>query len=986
MSRAASVPKPWTTADDSMAGGPTPLPEATYRLQFHAGFTFRDAAALVPYLAALGITHVYASPILKARPGSTHGYDVIDPCALNPELGSQADFDGLCAALRAAGLYLIVDVVPNHIGVNTNENAWWNDLLEHGPASRYARFFDITWSGSPRPELHGRVLLPVLADPYGRALEAGELRLAFHSAGGAFFVRYHDSRFPVSPRSYCRLLAGAAAAMDEPTASAAAHHAAAEVRLIIQACRELPDRCDRADAELRAAATAWIKERLADLCHRSPETCRQVDLAVQVINGRPGDPRSFDGLDLLLSKQNYRLAHWRTAAEEINYRRFFDVNDLAALAMQRPEVFDATHRFIFGLFESGKLAGLRIDHPDGLFDPAGYFRRLQDRYAAVAGHAEPAAAAAPDARRPLYVVVEKILALDESLPDAWPVHGTTGYDFLNRVNGLFVNADASAALTRFYHDWTGDPTSFDELAYRSKRLILDRSLAGELRMLAHGLDRLAQRHRHSRDFTPAGLTAALREVIACFPVYRTYVGEHWATRAADTARIDAAVGLAGQHTPGLEEGTLEFLRDTLLLRYGGDDAGPALRAAQRQFAGRFQQVTAAVTAKGTEDTAFWVYGRLLSLNEVGGDPAQFGVAPEDLHRYFADRRRRWPHALSTLSTHDTKRSEDVRARLNVLSEMPEEWPRQVARWSELNAPHRSTVNGSAVPDHGLEYTIYQRLLGAWPLEASTCDGGAAPEEFVRRVHACTVKALRESKLYSDWLDPDEALESAVLQFLGAILDPARGSAFLAEFLPFRRRVAHFGMINSLAQTLLKLTAPGVPDTYQGTETWNFSLVDPDNRRPVDYEALRGAMADVEAVAERPGGGLTDGRLKQLLHVRALAERRARPGLFTEGEYVPAAVEGPAARHAFAFARRHGGVTAVTIVPRLPVTMGLADGDLPLGKRAWKETAVRLPGPAPDRWRDALAGRRCPATADANGIRIPIADALQSLPVALLLSE
>lgn len=951
MTHSVQPPRPGAAPSSS-------LPESTYRLQFHAGFTFRHAAEVVPYLASLGVTHVYASPILKARPGSMHGYDVIDHCALNPELGTPADFDDLADALRRHGMSLILDVVPNHVGVATNDNAWWNDVLEHGPASRYAGYFDITWSGSPRPELHGRVLLPVLGKPYGEALEAGELRLSFHSDRGAFFIAYHESRFPVSPRSYPQVL----------PQEGFTGEAAAEMRKIVEACQALPDRCDADEAERRAQAAASIKESLRDLCRRHPAVRRGIDEAVLHLNGRAGEPSSFDGLDALLAQQCYRLAHWRTASDEINYRRFFDINDLAALAMERPEVFDATHRLVFDLIAAGKVAGLRIDHPDGLFDPAGYFKRLQDRFAEIGGQG------------PLYVAVEKILAADEALPASWPVQGTTGYDFLNQVNGLYVAPDAAAAFDRFYHDWTGDPTSYDDLVYRNKHLILERSLASELRMLAHDFDRLAQRHRHSRDFTHGALTAALREVIACFPVYRTYVGERWATRDADRAHVDAAVRQAAARNPRLDPAVLRFVRDTLLLEFGGDSADEDLRSAQRRVAGKFQQLTAPVTAKGIEDTTFWVYNRLLSLNEVGGEPSRFGVSPEALHEYFADRQRNWPYAMSALSTHDTKRSEDVRARLNVLSEMPEDWPRLVARWSDLNASHRTSIAGSAVPDRNLEYSIYQRLIGVWPMDLA--DGGAIPADFVTRVHACTVKALRESKLYSSWTDPDEPLESAVLRFVDAILDARRGRAFRESFLPFQRRVAHYGTLNSLSQTLVKLTAPGVPDTYQGTETWNFSLVDPDNRRPVDYSLLRAALARAE---QATGSAPATGDLKQFLHARVLRERRDRPGLFTGGEYLPLRARGERARHVFAFARRQGRTTAVTIVPRFLVRGGLREGEWPTGKAFWGDTTLDVPAGDGGALRCALSGGPVRPGHEGGVLTIGVADALRTLPVALLLS-
>jgi (1->4)-alpha-D-glucan 1-alpha-D-glucosylmutase len=802
----------------------SPFPESTYRLQFHAGFTFRDAAALVPYLHDLGITHCYASPYLKARPGSTHGYDVIDHCSLNPELGSEADYDAWLDAMARHGMSHILDTVPNHVGIATNENVWWNDVLEHGPASKYANYFDIAWRGSPRPELHDKVLLPVLGGHYGEVLDKGELKMVHED--GKFFVRYYDRRFPLSPASVKNLT---------------------------------PDQLDTIDVER---------------------------------------------LDQILCAQHYRLAYWRTASDEINYRRFFDINDLAALAQEREEVFEETHRLTLELIEQGKVAGLRVDHPDGLYDPEQYFQRLQDR------------------RRGLYVWVEKILAPDEPLPTSWPVNGTSGYDFLNRINGLFVDGMNEQALTKLYRDWTGDHTSFEELVYAKKKLILETSLASELQMLAHRLDRIAQQDRHTRDFTLRGLRDALREVIACFDVYRTYVTARGVSQR-DIDLVYAAAARASERNPDMDRALFLFVGDR------------ALR--NPEFAGRFQQLTAPTTAKGIEDTAFYIYNRFVSLNEVGGEPSHFGVSPDRLHAYFADRQHHWPHALSALSTHDTKRSEDVRARLNVLSEMPEQWAARVTRWRELNARHRR----HDAPDANEEYLIYQTLLGAWPLEP--WEAGEY-DAFVGRVQAYMVKAMREAKVHTSWTNPNDAHEQAVQGFIAAILDESTGGEFLADIRPLRQRVSHVGLLNSLAQTVLRVTAPGVPDTYQGSELWDFSLVDPDNRRPVDYakrramlENLNRGTPDVRELLRTK----EDGRVKLFVTSRTLACRRERPGLFSAGEYVPVEAVGERADHVFAFARRHEGRTAVVVIPRLIAGLLGSQADVPVGP-IWGDTRLALP--------------------------------------------
>jgi (1->4)-alpha-D-glucan 1-alpha-D-glucosylmutase len=874
-----------------------PLPESTYRLQFHAGFTFRDAAAIVPYLHDLGVTHRYASPYLKARPGSTHGYDVIDHGALNPELGTQEDYDAFVEALRSHGMGHILDIVPNHVGVATNDNAWWNDVLEHGPASRYANYFDIAWRGSPRPELHDKVMLPLLGAPYGQVLEKGELKLV--SEDGKVRVAYHDRRFPLRPES----------------------------------AREIQSRG-----------------------------------GVDAFNGAPGEPRSFDALDELLNRQHYRLSYWRVAPDEINYRRFFDINDLAALSMEREEVFRDTHALILQLVVEGKVDGLRVDHPDGLHDPKRYFERLQRAYVdrARSVETETRHPPLPQGEREtcaLYVVAEKILAPDEPLPDDWPVHGTTGYDFLNMVNGLFVDQAAEEPFTRLYQEWTGDDTTFEDLVYEKKRLILDVALASELQMLAHRLDRFAQKHRRSRDYTLSGLRGALREVIACFPVYRTYVSKSDGVHGSDRAHVETAVRRATERNPSTDPAVFYFIRDVVLQQYAEatTDAG---REEQLRFAGKFQQVTAPVTAKGVEDTAFYVYNRFVSLNEVGGEPGHFGVSPDKLHRYFQDRQSHWPHALSALSTHDTKRSEDVRARLNVLSEMPDSWAEAVLRWRRFNEAHRRPAACGSAPSPDDEYLLYQTLVGAYPL------AGAHDGTFVQRIQSYMQKAMREAKVFTSWTSPNKGYETGVREFVGRILDEG---AFLEDFRRFVAPVAKHGLLNSLAQTVLKLAAPGVPDTYQGTELWDFSLVDPDNRRPVDYDRRRGMLGELtRGVNVRDLLASTDdGRVKLFVTARLLHARRSHPGLFSAGEYLPLEATGPRRDNVFAFIRRSGGRSAVVAVPRLVTRIA----------RHAKSDNGRLVVRGGPHFRNLFTGE----TVEAGPEGIALSEVFKQFPVAVLTS-
>jgi (1->4)-alpha-D-glucan 1-alpha-D-glucosylmutase len=977
------------------------LPESTYRLQFHAGFTFRGAASIVPYLRDLGVTHVYASPYLKARPGSLHGYDIVNHGVLNPEIGTPEEHDAFVSALREHGLGLILDIVPNHMGVATNENPWWEGVLENGPASRYADYFDVSWDAAPRPELHGRVLLPVLGEPFGEALESGRLTLGFDGRG--FAIHYYDHRFPVDPRSYPLILAHRPDELERRLGADSPD--LAEYQSILTALGHLPDRTDTDPAKVaeRQREEEVIKRRTADLAARNEAVRAFVEENVARFNGTPGDPRSFDLLDDLLNRQCYRLSFWRVALEEINYRRFFDVNELAAVSVEREEVFAAVHELIFRLLGEGKIDGVRVDHPDGLYDPRQYFHRLQRQYlltlARRGGEADEAAqaerveaalaetAGQPAPRRwPLYVVAEKILGPNEPLPADWEVAGTTGYDFLNAVNALFVDPAAEKEFTRIYRDVVQDEVRFPEVVYRGKRLILLASLAGELNMLTHQLDRLAQKGRRSRDFTLNGLRGALREVIACFPVYRSYISD---AGVSDTDRlhVEAAVRRAAARNPLISAALFRFVRDMLLLRYP-DGATEADMDEQRRFAMKFQQVTSPVTAKGVEDTAFYVYNRLVSLNEVGGDPGRFGANPEALHRFNAERRANYPRALSPLSTHDTKRSEDVRARINVLSEMPAEWGAAVARWAALNANHRVEVDGAPAPDPNEEYLIYQTLVGAWP------PGEDSPTpEFPDRIREYTLKALHEAKVHTSWLNPNAEYDEAVITFVGRILNPETGRTFLDDFLPLQRRVARYGAFNTLAQTLVRVASPGVPDTYQGTELPDFSLVDPDNRRPVDYDRRRALLGELREAVGAAGDGLPalarglaeaagDGRAKLYVTWRALNTLKHSPGLFSEGEYLPLAASGSKAAHVFAFARRLNGSAAVAAVPRLVARLNPDPDRPPLGGEVWGDTRVSLAGLEPGAWRDVFTGRRL----EARGGSLAAAEMFADFPVALLVRD
>jgi (1->4)-alpha-D-glucan 1-alpha-D-glucosylmutase len=975
------------------------LPESTYRLQFHAGFTFRDALAIVPYLRDLGITHCYASPYLKAQPRSTHGYDIIDHASLNPEIGTPEDYEAWVEGLRAAGLGQILDTVPNHMGVGTSANAWWNDVLENGESSRYGAYFDIAWGASPRPELKDKILLPVLGDPYGDVLESGQIRLGF--ADGAFYLQYFDRRFPVFPRSYASLLEPGLEEWER--ASGTEDPALIEWQSILTAVRNLPERNETDPGKVveHQREKEVIKRRLSALAAESDRAREVIEHNVALFNGQPGDARSFDLLDDLLERQCYRLAYWRVAPDEINYRRFFDVNDLAALSMERLEVFEASHGLILRLLAEGKVDGLRIDHPDGLYDPEQYLWRLQEHYLLACAEklfrdelaaedldwkdvhgalrdrldfksngAQPSAIGPP-----LYVVVEKILAAGEPLVENWDVHGTSGYDFLNQINGLFVASDNAVAFTRLYDNWIEDDVRYAEVVYQKKLLIMQVSLSSEVYMLALQLDRLAQKSRRSRDFTLNTLRQALREVIACFPVYRSYIADD-AVRDSDRRYIDLAVRRAIARNPLLSRRVFTFIRDLLVLKFP-DSFSEEDSAEQRRFAGKFQQVTAPVTAKGVEDTAFYVHNRLVSLNEVGGDPGRFGIRPDAVHAYNKARQARWPYSLSPLSTHDTKRSEDVRARINVLSEMPDAWEDCLKRWSRANEKHRISVEDSTIPDANEEYLLYQTLIGAWPLEprGEITNPQAAPtssddhEEFVKRIQAYLLKALHEAKVHTSWINPNLDYDDAIVEFVRRILDEGGNREFLDDFRSFRAKISHFGLFNSLSQTVLKLSAPGVPDTYQGTELWEFSLVDPDNRRKVDFvrrhkvlQGLRSAAALAKKDLREFAGELLatkeDGRIKLYVTDRLLHCRRDHPGLLSTGEYLPITTAGAKADHIFAFARKAGDKCAVIAVPRLVASLALHPSQPPIGEAVWQDTRLNLSeiqtGPATD-WRNVFTG-------------------------------
>jgi isoamylase len=927
---------------------------ATYRLQLRPGFGFREAESIVDYLNELGVTDVYSSPLLAAASGSTHGYDVVDHSRLNEELGGERDFTSFSDRLRRLGLGLLLDFVPNHMGIATGQNHYWDDVLENGPSSSVAAFFDVDFR-PPKADLCDRVLLPVLDGQYGDVLERGGLKVEWQEP--AFRLTYEDRRFPLAPDSLVPLLEEGLvrSGLDDT------EPARQELESIVSALLHLPARGERDPERRRRRGREKVvfERRLSELLRREPRVRAGIDEALGQLNGVPGLPASFDALDRMISSQSYRLASWRVAVEEINYRRFFDVNDLAAIRMELPSVFERAHGLLFRLLDERRVNALRLDHTDGLFDPHGYFESLQRRFQSPSDDE-----LGPDDRaRPLPLLVEKILSRDERLPTTWPVDGTTGYEFAAAAAGLFVDAGAERSMTALYRSVTGDRKSFAEHVYEGRQHVLSHTLVSEMNMLARDLERIAGGNRRWRDFTLISLTRALTEVVAAFPVYRTYLGSATGQNDADEQIIRASVRLARRRNPTLGGSVFDFLLTVLLekttLESGDEPERPP-------FALRFQQLTGPVAAKAVEDTAFYRYTRLVCLNDVGGNPAKFGTSGDELHRLNEERARNWPLGMTTTSTHDSKRGEDASARIAVLSEMPGAWQKAVRRWRDL-APGAFPEDARA-----LEYLLYQSIVGSWPFG---WDGVERREEFAERLQAYLLKASREAKLRTSWLAPDAAFESEVRGFVQGLLE---SDAFMADARRFVEQLAPYGASNALASCLIRYVSPGVPDTYQGAELWNQSLVDPDNREPVDYDARRRLLGELRArTGERQSlvrellDRYEDGRVKLYVVHRALTARRAHAELFLRGDYEPL----DAGEHVFAFTRSFEDARLVCCATRLPYrltggTRRWATGD------AWRD--ARLPVPHAGRYENVLTGVTLELAND-----VPLRDVLRDLPVALL---
>jgi (1->4)-alpha-D-glucan 1-alpha-D-glucosylmutase len=973
------------------------VPVSTYRVQMHKDFAFARAQAIVGYLKQLGIGDFYSSPVFEARPNSMHGYDVTRHDRLNPELGGAEGFASFSAELERQGLGLLLDIVPNHMGVG-NDSVWWQDVLENGHASQYSEYFDIDWKPL-KAAMRNKLLLPILGDQYGAELEAKHIQVSIED--GRPLIHYYDHTMPVAPRTLPIIF-------DQLDP---AHQLPESVREMLAQLRDIPPH-ETSDESLREKRRAMLAELLPRLREalRSPEMQPITQQALTDINGIEGDPHSFDRLHLLLDAQPYRLASWRTSAEEINYRRFFDVNDLVGLRMENPAVFAETHCLIRSLIASRKVTGLRIDHCDGMFNPRQYLIRLQLLYLAsqCGGPAPQQETAANGIERsildpvrgydwsqsqgPLYTVVEKILEPREYLPPEWPVRGTSGYDFVYLANGIFIQSANEKRFNAIYAQVLGHPADPDEIIYRSKLQVMQTALASEVYVLTNLLSRIAASNRRARDFTDNILETVIRETIASFPVYRTYIDDRGEYSDRDVTFLRSAIARAKRLNPDINTSAFDFLRETLLLR-SGSARQQKPDAEMLYFALKFQQLTGPVMAKGVEDTAFYVYTRFLSSNEVGGSAKSFGISLDALHQSNQGRLKHSPDSMLTTSTHDTKRSEDVRNRLNVLSELPQPWSAAVRRWQRMNGKFKRTLeDGRTAPDHNEEYLLYQTILGAWPWQMAS---GQDREQYLERLKQYAAKALAEAKVNLSWINPDPEYVAAVHGFLDSILMPAaRGkeSPFVASLDTLLQQLGLFGAVNSLAQVVLKIASPGVPDFYQGSELWDLTLVDPDNRRPVDYDLRAVSLNALRELAEKEGaaavcrdvlGNLATGRVKLWTMHRALELRRQEHALFRRGEYIALEVSGERHEHVIAFLRRDPATdrSVVAVMPRFACTLMRSKLQLPLGE-AWGKDQLLLPVSAGARYRNVFTDELVTVTED----RLALSTVFAGYPVALLVRE
>lgn len=976
------MPEPPPTASSTL----NRIPLSTYRLQLGAGFGLRQVRELLPYLTRLGVSDLYLSPLFRSRAESSHGYDVVDHGAIDPDFGDINEFRQLAEAVQGAGMGILLDIVPNHMGVNDVGNAWWNDVLENGETSVFADYFDIEWR-PPAQNMQHKVLLPFLGEPFGKILEKAELQLTYQAQ--RFQLMYWDRRFPITPSSWPAILDVALASFGteagdaEPTTDDII-----ELESIVTQLRHLPtpDRQTIESMQEQYREQRVARRRLHDLAERSPAVQGAIDAALAEFNGREGEPRSFDLLEALLDQQWYRLAYWRVASDEINYRRFFDINDLAAIRVENPDVFEAVHRLVARFLEENWITGLRIDHPDGLLDPESYFDALHALYRRCRGQ--------EDGASEIYLVAEKILSGDEQLLPSWHVCGTTGYELLNQIGRLQVDGEGLDELRDAYEALTDFDDLPADVLYQSKRAILVGAMASELQMLSTQLHRCAVEHRAARDFTLPKLQQALREVIACMSVYRTYVRpQGWDVSEPDYRCVATAVRMAKRRNPTFPASVFDFISSVILLEHP-PGLSDEQAAARRRFALRMQQVTGPVTAKGVEDTAFYRYYPLASLNEVGGEIDAAALPVEEFHRLMQHRAALWPHAMSATATHDTKRGEDFRARLHVLSEIPQRWIATVERWQHLNIALTALSDDKESLDRNAEYLLYQTLVGCWP---TTPMDERQRGDFRDRIVAYMHKALREAKVNTSWVNQSPEYEETVQRVVSELIAGPSSEVFRAELDELVRAIAGAGFVNGLVQAVLKGTLPGVPDFYQGSEFWDFNLVDPDNRRPVDFERRQRQLdelvsryrEDPARLAAELAAAWPDPAAKMLATWRTLQLRGKLGGLFTDGDYTPLEVEGALADHILSFARRRGDEWAVVVVPLRVHQLGAAASasNGVVLNADWADTAIVLPDEAPAAWRHEFTGRSIRTTHRAEGgCRLRVEQLLSPLPAAVLSSQ
>ena len=936
------------------------IPLATYRLQFNSHFRFRDAIRILDYLRDLGISHVYASPLLTSRHGSGHGYDVTDPAKIDADIGGDEDFALFQSALEERGLGLILDIVPNHMAASA-ENRWWMDVLEYGPDSPFASYFDIDWK-PPSRNLENKLLLPFLGKPFADALQDGDLQLRYWD--GKLFLDYFEQVFPIAPNSYAEILehvddgAKQRAESDAPGAQ--------EWQGVLAAARKCAaDYASRTGtAAERRTRFENTRDRLRQLLASSPQFVTYFESTLRTLNGVAGKPSTFSKLDGILSAQHYRLAFWQTVSDTINYRRFFSITDLVGIRVEDPSVFDATHQLALQIAQKKVCDGLRIDHIDGLRDPLTYLTRIRERLSA--SHSEP------------YLVVEKILGEKESLPENWPVDGTTGYDYMNYANRLLVDRTNPDAIEKVYSQWVGLQVSFKDVVYDKKKLVLRTLFAVEMRALGRELVELARDDRYARELHPAELAEALVEVMACLPVYRTYIHTLDVPDAAKEV-ISEAIQCAETRRPTLARAYWEFLSDVLLLA-AADHVRPDQREARLAFVTHWQQFTGSVMAKGFEDTALYVYYPLASLNEVGGDPVPRCGDAFEFHKFVIARNEKWPNSMNATTTHDTKRSEDTRARIAVLSEIPERWESSLEAWSRMNERYATKLDNFRVPDRNEEYLFYQTLVGTWPLQDDEW------ERLISRVQEYLIKATREANVHTRWAKPNEAHEAGLREFAAHVLDRRQNADFCSNFAEFQKCIAVYGMLNGLSQTVLKIGCPGVPDCYQGADLWDLRLVDPDNRGVIDYERRQAALNDILREPEQSGEDLLaswpNGKVKLHAFVRSLVARKNRPELFAKGRYLPLDASGAYAERVVAYAREYHRDWAIVVVPRCVASVEAPVLGPDSRRNFWKDTILRLPEGAPCVWTNVLAGK------DAHRIPcmlkgLPLGEIFQGFPVAML---